>query len=97
MIILIAAINDLCDVLEAVNELNDWMTLGLKLGLHYPTLERIAEEQRGKISQCLLKMMVAWLELKDNVTNKGVPSWSMLRTALKQIGEHETANRISSN
>ena len=84
-------------MLETVSDLNNWMALGLKLGVHYPTLERIAEEQRGKISQCLLKMMVAWLELKDSVTNKGVPSWSVLRTALKQIGEHETADRISDN
>ena len=82
-------------MLEAVDDLNDWMTLGLKIGLRYPTLQRIAEEQRENISKCKLKMMVAWLQQQDNVTQNGVPSWSVLRAALKRMGEHETADRIS--
>ena len=82
-------------MLEAVQDLNDWMNLGLKLGLCYPTLERIAEEQRGNISQCKLKMMVAWLQQQDNVSQRGVPSWSALRAALIRIGENEIANRIA--
>ena len=82
-------------MLEAVDDLNDWMNLGLKLGLRYPTLERITEEQRGNISKCKLKMMVAWLQRQDNVSQKGVPSWSVLSAALQSMGEHETADRIS--
>ena len=31
--------------------LNDWQSLGLALGLLYPTLERIEEEQRGAIEK----------------------------------------------
>ena len=93
--VLITAVSDLCNVLEAVNDLNDWMNLGLKLGLRYPTLQRIAEEQRGNISQIMLKMMVAWLELKDNVSQKGFPTWSVVSAALQRMGEHETADRIS--
>ena len=69
-------------MLEAVSDLNDWMSLGLKLGLYYSTLERIGEEQRGNISQCKLKMMVAWLQQQDMVSQRGVPSWSVLRAAL---------------
>ena len=83
-------------MLEAVNDLNDWMNLSLKLGLCYPTLERIAEEQRGNISQCKLKIMVAWLQQQDMVSLKGVPSWSVLKAALQKIGENEIANRIVS-
>ena len=83
-----AGINDLCDVLEVVNDLNDWMSLGLKLGLYYPTLERIGEEQRGNISQCKLKMMVSWLQQQDMVSQRGVPSWSVLRAALQSIHGH---------
>ena len=81
-------------MLEVVSDLNDWMTLGLKLGLCYPTLERIGEEQRGKISQCKLKMMVAWLQQQDNVSQRGVPSWSVLRATLQRMGEHRIADRI---
>ena len=73
-------------MLEVVSDLNDWMSLGLKLGLCYPTLERIGEEQRGNISQCKLKMMVAWLQQQDNVSQRGVPSWSVLRAALQRMG-----------
>ena len=81
-------------MLDAVDDLNDWMTLGLKLGLCYPTLQRIAEEQRGNVSQCKLKIMVAWLQQQDNVASKGVPSWSVLRAALKRMGEHELAQQL---
>ena len=82
-------------MLDAVNNLNDWMNLGLRLGLRYTTLQAIAEEQRGNISQCKLKVMVAWLQRQDSVTQKGVPSWSVLRAALQKMGEHEVADRIS--
>ena len=82
-------------MLEVLNDHNDWMTLGLKLGLHYPTLERISEEQRGNISQCKLQMIVAWLHQKESVSQKGVPSWSMLRAALKSMEENEIADRIT--
>ena len=88
------AINDLCDVLEAVDDLNHWRTLGLKLGLCYPTLQRIAGEQHENISQCKLNMMAAWLQQQDNVSQRGVPSWSMLRAALQRMGENEIANKI---
>ncbi len=91
----LTAVNDLCDVLEIVEDLNDWMNLGLKLGLHYPTLERISEEQHRNISQCKLKMLVAWLQQKDTVSQKGVPSWSVLRAALKRMEENEMADRIN--
>ena len=87
--------NDLCDVLEVVDDLNDWKDLGLRLGLLYSTLERIDREQRGRIASCKIDMLSAWLQQRDIVLQKGVPSWSVLRTALKKIGEHETADRIS--
>ena len=32
-------------------------------------------------------MLSAWLQQQDNVPQKGVPSWSVLRAALKRMGE----------
>ena len=79
-----------------IHDLNDWKELGLQLGLLYPTLERIDREQRGRISGCKIDMLTAWLEQQVNVSQRGVPSWSVLRGALQRIGEHELADRIVS-
>ena len=75
---------------------NDWQSLGLALGLLYPTLERIEEEQRGDIEKCKTKMLAAWLGKKDNVTKSGDPSWNVLQTALRKIGENELADQVNS-
>ena len=84
------------DVLEVVESVSDWKRLGLTLGLLYqPTLTDIETYRRGKPDECRIDMLSAWLQQQDNVTQNGVPSWSVLRTALKRMGEHETADRIS--
>ena len=81
------------DVLEVVESVSDWKRLGLTLGLLYqPTLTDIETYRRGKPDDCRIDMLSAWLQQKDNI---GVPSWSVLREALKRMGEHETADRIS--
>ena len=81
-------------MLSIVHDLNEWFPLGLKLGLHYPTLERIEKEQREKILDCKRKMMVAWLNGQDN--SQG-PSWNVLRNALLSIGKKSIAIRIICN
>ena len=74
--------------------LTDWSMLGLQLGLCYPTLEKIENDHPNKTDKCKMKMLVAWLEQRDNVPQKGVPSWSVLRAALRRIGENELADKI---
>ena len=95
VLITFTAENDLCDVLNVIRDLDDWKDLGLQLGLLYPSLIDIETYRRGKPSECRIDMLSAWLQQRDNVSQKGVPSWSVLRDALKQMGEHETADRIS--
>ena len=85
------------DVLAVIRDLNDWKELGLQLGLLYSTLNKIETYRRGNPSECRIDMLSAWLQQQDNVSQKGVPSWSVLRAALKRMGEHETAVRIHSN
>ena len=92
--VFIIAENDLCDVLAVIQDLINWMELGLQLGLLHFTLKIIDIEQRSNVSRCKIEMLSAWLQKKDNVSQKGGPSWSVLRAALKQMGEHETADRI---
>ena len=77
-----------------LKSLNDWQSLGLALGLLYPTLQRIEDEQRGTIEKCKTKMIAAWLQRQDNVSKKGIPSWEVLRTALVNIDENELAAKI---
>ena len=91
-----AGMGDLMDVLEIVEHVHDWSKLGMILGLLYqPTLTDIETHRRSKQDDCKRDMLSAWLQQQDNVTRKGVPSWNMLRAALKRMGEHELANRIS--
>ena len=82
-------------MLAVIRDLNDWKELGLQLGLLYPSLERIDREQRGRISDCKIDMLSAWLQQQDNILQTGLPSWTVLRAALIRIGENEIANRIA--
>ena len=89
-----AGIDDLVEVKNVLKRVNDWQSLGLELGLLYPTLEGIETNNRGQVEQCKQKMIAAWLKQKDNVLKVGAPSWSVLKTALRKIGENEIASKI---
>ena len=88
-----AGIGKLCDVLNALKRVNDWQSLGLQLGLLYPTLEQIKTNSRSLV-ECKREMIVAWLNQQDNVLQVGVPSWSVLKAALRKIGENPVADQI---
>ena len=83
--------------MEVVHGVSDWKRLGLNLGLLYqPTITDIEAYRRGKPDECKMDMLSAWLQQQDNVSQKGLPSWSVLRAALKKIGENEMADKIVS-
>ena len=77
-------ITDLDDVLESVKEIVDWKELGLKLGLHYDTLEEIDDEQRGRIRRCRREMLAAWLRGEDSAKEQ---TWSSLVDAIDKINK----------
>ena len=84
-------------MLGVVHGVGDWKRLGLDLGLSYqPTLTDIENYRRSKPDECKIKMVSVWLQQQDNVSQKGVPSWNVLRAALKKIGENEMADKIVS-
>ena len=91
---LLTAIDDLFEVKMFLKNLVDWQSLGLALGLLYPTLEMITKEKHGDIGECKMKMLAGWLQQWDNVSQKGVPSWSVLQAALRRMGENELADKI---
>ena len=84
-------ISDLDDVLESVKDVVDWMDLGLKLGILYPTMRKIEEEQRGRVERCKREMMAAWLQGEDNAKEQ---TWSTLMDALKRMDRLDLAENI---
>ena len=80
-------------MLAEIRDVNRWKELGLQLGLLYSSLEKIDLEQRGRIDSCKIAMLSAWLRQQDNVSQKGIPSRSVLRAALQRMGETEPALR----
>ena len=85
-------IDDLVTVKKFLKSVVAWKNLGLELGLVYPTLQKIEREQHEKVDDCMMEMLAAWLQQQDNVSQKGVPTWSVLRTALEEIGERQLAS-----
>ena len=94
MLFLSTAIDDLFEVKMFLKNLIDWQSLGLALGLLYPTLTKIKNDQREKADECKMEMLAAWFQQRDNVSQKGVPSWSVLQAALRKMGENELADKI---
>ena len=79
----------------AISKVVQWTPLGLALGLDYSTLQRIEREKMGRIEECKMEMLSAWLEQKDDVVEEALPSWSSLKTALEKIGENKVASELS--
>ena len=88
-------INDLVQVLQAVHNLVHWQFLGLELGIPYFQLAALKHNYMRDIQHCKMKILAMWLEQDHTVIYKmGVPSWSFLKQALRNIGENELADAI---
>ena len=89
-----AAIDDLRDVLNVTGSLVRWIDLGVELGLSYPTLVAIEVERCKRVDDCRRDMFAAWLQMRDKVSTVGEPSWWVLKTAMRNIGEEDIADKI---
>ena len=92
VVLLYTVIDDLAEINMALKNVNDWLPLGLQLGLLHFTLERIGENQRENIDKCKRKMLAAWLQQQDNVSN---PCCADLKEALKKIDQKRVASEIN--
>ena len=88
-LLLYTGIDDLAEITTALEDVNNWLPLGLQLGLRYKTLERIGENKRENIDKCKTEMLVAWLQQQAN------PCCADLKEALKKIGQNRVASEIN--
>ena len=95
MVLLYTGIDDLFEVHTFLKQVVNWKNLGLALGILYTTLQKIEGQQHHVVDDCMREMLAAWLQQQDNVTRKGIPSWTVLQTALRKIGENKLANEIT--
>ena len=89
-----AGIDRLVNVLNALERVIDWHSLGLQLGILYPTLEKIKENNRENVDKCKKAVIAAWLNKEYDVLKFGVPLWSVLKAALRKIKENVVADQI---
>ena len=94
-VLLYTGIDDLFKVKMKLKKVVNWKDLGLALGLLYSTLQGIDKRQQGDTNDCMREMLAAWLQRQDNVSQVGVLSWSALQIALRNIGENELADTIT--
>ena len=79
------------DFLEALEDVNDWHTLGIHLRLDVTQLDQIEEQYFAAHGhrRCKTKMIELWLKVKHDA------SWYMLIKALKKIKEESLAKRLT--
>ena len=84
--------NEILSVLEHFR--NDiWKPFGLKAGLYEPTLSNIAANYRS-VEECFRECLSAWLRMKDNVKEVGVPTWLRLAEILEGLQDMATGDMI---
>ena len=80
--------DDHSNISEFLNDLSieQLLNIGGKLGLSYPTLQ--------KMKSLPGDMIAAWLREEDSVTTtSGHPSWTSLMTTLEKVGQRGIASK----
>ena len=78
---------ELADLVRELQEVNDWVTLGLYLGIKMHKLEEI-EEDYPKLARRRTQMLQEW---QNNVT----PTWSAVVQALVGIGKRHLGYELA--
>ena len=78
---------ELRDLVNELTEVNNWIPLGLSLGLKISTLEAI-ERERITIGDCRIQMLIAW-------QRQEAPTWSAVVQALVNMGMRHLASQLA--
>lgn len=76
------------NVVNALKRLTKWFKLGIELEIEPFQLEKIENDERNCVDQCMLKMVIYWLEKDDKA------SWRKLCNALEAMDETDISERI---
>ena len=86
-------LDDLYLVRRRVGSLTNWMDIGVELGLEYSTLTEIKKDEKSS-NDCTREMLVAWLEQRDQVEDRGGPTLGQLASALRQFKHKQLAKSV---
>ena len=80
-------------VFRELDALSNWKNLGLQLGLNFPTLSEIEEDEQSS-SHRKMAVLHLWLSLRDSVKERGGATKAALVKALYNMKENVLAHRI---
>ena len=83
----LCTVPELGDLVHELQEVNDWVTLGLYLGIKMSKLQEI-EEDHPNLARRRIQMLQEW---QNNVT----PTWSPVVQALVGIGKRRLAYELA--
>ena len=83
------AVAKLADLVNELKRVNDWIPLGLNLGVEISTLEAI-ERERITIGERRTQMLNEWQK-------QAIPTWSAVVQALVKMGMRPLASQLAQN
>ena len=84
---IILTVAELRDLVNELTEVNNWIPLGLNLGVKISTLEAI-EMERITIEERRTQMLIAW-------QRQETPTWSAVIRGLVGIGTRSLASKLA--
>ena len=83
------AVPELSDLMSELQDVNDWVTFGLYLGIRMPKLEAIKQDC-ATLGEHRIQMLNEWQK-------KVTPTWSAVVQALEEIGMRRLAAELAQN
>ena len=81
-------LGDIMSALRRVDfDMHTWEDLCLNLGLFQTTIDTIEKDEHSVCNDCLKSCLMKWLNRIDEVDKKGGAKWTVLISALENIGQ----------
>lgn len=74
-----------------VDVIAEWKVIGVAFRLKPSKLKEIEDSNRGNSKDCLLDVLINWLNRNYNVTKFGVPSW---RRVVEVVADPAAGNNV---
>ena len=80
--------------MNLLENITDYMRLGLELGLSYSLLNKMRHEHGKRVEDCKRSILHLWLARAERVDQMGKANKPALVAALRRMGEHRVAETI---